>query len=612
MIYNSLQTLLRNSYLPTRQILSSPPASCTVRYQKQRLMSNSPPPRVTLTPPPSAPISLPISPIPAGDGNPKTIKTAACLIIGDEILNGKTHDSNSNYFAKFCFERGVALKRIEVIADDEGEIVEASRRMVKNYDFVVTSGGIGPTHDDITYASLGVAFNNPLVLHQPTLERMYEMSKHRPETLNQTQEQRTARERMALLPEGPGAEALFVCEDLWVPVSRLQGKLYVLPGVPSLFRKLLDRVNGPIAASLIFANQEPCIYSLVAIHSFHLNSCYLDSIRLPESNIAPYLTSLQARVKSEDIQVGSYPTVGKGVTVSLIGRNSARLEELALEVAKEVSADKSSSPLINHDGSKGRNDRVIRHNRACTGALSGAVYALFKSQSPALMGFAAGINSGIAGLTFFALREYVVSPALVLSLDTSQYAQRRARLGITSKQFNDLKYAHEHQDELAMIRRDRLLDTGVAGAIAGGGLNFWRRGARAIVPGVLTAGLACTLVQVAVNELAVQRIQYVAGTPTTTLVSLTPSIPVASDSASPTTSTSNPIATPIVAVLHQPVEEKQAPKPAMERIVDALSYVIPLTKLDDKEYLGRLERKRTVLDEKIDRLSAELEGKSRR
>ncbi|GAB1520307.1 hypothetical protein RhiTH_003381 [Rhizoctonia solani] len=262
-------------------------------------MSNSPPPRVTLTPPPSAPISLPISPIPAGDGNPKTIKTAACLIIGDEILNGKTHDSNSNYFAKFCFERGVALKRIEVIADDEGEIVEASRRMVKNYDFVVTSGGIGPTHDDITYASLGVAFNNPLVLHQPTLERMYEMSKHRPETLNQTQEQRTARERMALLPEGPGAEALFVCEDLWVPVSRLQGKLYVLPGVPSLFRKLLDRV--------------------------------VPFLSLPDDS--------EPRVKSEDIQVGSYPTVGKGVTVSLIGRNSARLEELALEVAKEVSGE---------------------------------------------------------------------------------------------------------------------------------------------------------------------------------------------------------------------------------------------------------------------------------
>ncbi|KAF8688485.1 Molybdopterin binding protein, partial [Rhizoctonia solani] len=539
-------------------------------------MSNSPPPRVTLTPPPSAPISLPVSPIPAGDGNPKTIKTAACLIIGDEILNGKTHDSNSNYFAKFCFERGVALKRIEVIADDEGEIVEASRRMVKNYDFVVTSGGIGPTHDDITYASLGVAFNNPLVLHQPTLERMYEMSKHRPETLNQTQEQRTARERMALLPEGPGAEALFVCEDLWVPVSRLQGKLYVLPGVPSLFQKLLDGM--------------------------------VPFLSLPDDS--------EPRVKPEDIQVGSYPTVGKGVTVSLIGRDSARLEELALEVAKEVSADKSSSPLINHDGSKRRNDRVIRHNRACTGALSGAVYALFKSQSPALMGFSAGINTKptlpppLSRVP--ALREYVVSPALVLSLDTSQYAQRRARLGITSKQFNDLKYAHEHQDELAMIRRDRLLDTGVAGAIAGGGLNFWRRGARAIVPGVLTAGLACTLVQVAVNELAVQRIRYVAGTPTTALVSLTPSIPVASDSASPTTSTSNPIATPIVAVLHQPVEEKQAPKPAMERIVDALSYVIPLTKLDDKEYLGRLERKRTALDEKIDRLSAELDGKSRR
>ncbi|KAF8752406.1 Molybdopterin binding protein, partial [Rhizoctonia solani] len=182
MIYNSLQTLLRNSYLPTPDLEFSscllyreiPEAKTYVEFASSSCDTY---------PSSSAPISLPISPIPVGDGNPKTIKTAACLIIGDEILNGKTHDSNSNYFAKFCFERGVALKRIEVIADDEGEIVEASRRMVKNYDFVVTSGGIGPTHDDITYASLGVAFNNPLVLHQPTLERMYEMSKHRPKPL---------------------------------------------------------------------------------------------------------------------------------------------------------------------------------------------------------------------------------------------------------------------------------------------------------------------------------------------------------------------------------------------------------------------------------------------
>jgi molybdopterin-biosynthesis enzyme MoeA-like protein len=87
------------------------------------------------------------------------ISTAACLIIGDEVLggkvfgtptedrvtNGQTVDTNSAFFAKYCFSLGIALKRIEVIADDEAEIVEAVRRMSSNYDFVVTSGGIGPT-----------------------------------------------------------------------------------------------------------------------------------------------------------------------------------------------------------------------------------------------------------------------------------------------------------------------------------------------------------------------------------------------------------------------------------------------------------------------------------
>ena len=85
----------------------------------------------------------PIGNNPLGEGN--YVKTAGCLIIGDEVLNGKTKDSNSNFFAKMCFNLGIELKRIEVIADDEAEIVEAARRMTKEYDFVISSGGIGPT-----------------------------------------------------------------------------------------------------------------------------------------------------------------------------------------------------------------------------------------------------------------------------------------------------------------------------------------------------------------------------------------------------------------------------------------------------------------------------------
>jgi molybdopterin-biosynthesis enzyme MoeA-like protein len=109
--------------------------------------------------------------------------------------------------------------------------------MVQNYDFVITSGGIGPTHDDITYASLAKAFNQPLKHHAQTLTRMADLSKHRKDLQNQSAEQKVARERMALFPAH--AEVLFVGEDMWVPVCRLEGKLCVFPGIPVLFKKML-------------------------------------------------------------------------------------------------------------------------------------------------------------------------------------------------------------------------------------------------------------------------------------------------------------------------------------------------------------------------------------
>jgi len=116
----------------------------------------------------------------ADERNSRTIHTAACLVIGDEVLGGKTVDTNSAYMAKFCFGLGMALKRVEVIADDESEIIEAVRRMSDNYDFVVTSGGIGPTHDDITYQSIAKAFGLPLKLHDESYEKMKKFSKPHP------------------------------------------------------------------------------------------------------------------------------------------------------------------------------------------------------------------------------------------------------------------------------------------------------------------------------------------------------------------------------------------------------------------------------------------------
>jgi hypothetical protein len=111
----------------------------------------------------------PIPPNPSGEGN--YIRRAAALIIGDEILNGKTRDSNSNFFARYCFEHGIDLKRVEVIPDNEDEIIEASRRLVQNYDFVITTGGIGPTHDGMKwsqcppYPLIAIHLNQPYSRH---------------------------------------------------------------------------------------------------------------------------------------------------------------------------------------------------------------------------------------------------------------------------------------------------------------------------------------------------------------------------------------------------------------------------------------------------------------
>lgn len=128
-------------------------------------------------------------------------------------------------------------------------------------------------------------------------------------------------------------------------------------------------------------------------------------------------------------------------------------------------------------------------------------------------------------------------------------------------------------------------------------------GPSAIVPGGILIGLTCTLLQMAVNELAVWRIRFVAAMPTSAILPLTKS--ATAPGSLPATS-----APTLVATVHQPSEDKQAPKPTLQKIVETLSYVIPLTKVDDKEYLQRLEQKRDVLDQKIDRLSKEVSDES--
>ncbi|KAH0429363.1 molybdenum cofactor synthesis domain-containing protein [Colletotrichum camelliae] len=281
--------------------------------------------------------SLPISGlarrimVSADERNTRTIHTAACLIIGDEVLGGKTVDTNSAYMAKWCFNLGINLKRVEVIEDDESEIVEAVRRMSDRYDFVVTSGGIGPTHDDITYQSIAKAFDLPLVLNQDAFERMKKLSKPHPNQpdfdWNVDSPALQAKLRMVILPTDEKRDAskqfLFPHEDLWVPVNVVNGNIHILPGVPRLFEKLLDGLKPGVVPRLTDPDGKGLCRVLI-------------STPLPESAVAGYLTQLAAKVEPKGVKVGSYPRWEQNGTVTLVGRDQAYIESIVDEVVKGV------------------------------------------------------------------------------------------------------------------------------------------------------------------------------------------------------------------------------------------------------------------------------------
>ncbi|KID79188.1 molybdopterin binding domain protein, partial [Metarhizium brunneum ARSEF 3297] len=258
------------------------------------------------------------------DKSTRTIHSAACLIIGDEVLGGKTD--------LLGLIGDQSLKRVEVIEDDEGEIMEAVRRMSDRYDFVVTSGGIGPTHDDITYQSIAKAFDLPLKLHDEAFQKMKVLS--RPDTLTPNFDWATdspalqAKLRMVRLPTDESrdlkSQFLFVSDNLWVPISVVNGNIHILPGVPSLFQALLDGMKPFILPRLVDPEGKGTCRILI-------------STPMPESAVAAYLTELAARVEAKGVKVGSYPRWGKKRnTVTLVGRDQAFLESLVAEVEENV------------------------------------------------------------------------------------------------------------------------------------------------------------------------------------------------------------------------------------------------------------------------------------
>ncbi|MES2503673.1 MAG: molybdopterin-binding protein [Myxococcota bacterium] len=229
---------------------------------------------------------------------------ASAIIIGNEILNGKVQDANTQTLARVLFECGVALKCVETIPDHTETIVETVRKHSATYDLVFTSGGIGPTHDDITYDGVAKAFGQNLALHAETVRRYREFHGKEPNE---------ARKRMALLPEN--AEVFFN-DGLWVPTVYLR-PVYVLAGIPELFTQMLEGIRHRFT-----------------YQSFERALIYTDRL---EGDIAAELEQVQQQFS--DVEIGSYPQKPGSdhrVMLSVEGANAEHVRQAADLIEKFV------------------------------------------------------------------------------------------------------------------------------------------------------------------------------------------------------------------------------------------------------------------------------------
>lgn len=160
------------------------------------------------------------------------IVTAAMIVIGDEILSGRTKDKNIGHLADMMTAIGIDLKEVRVVSDEEDEIVDAVNALRARYTYVFTTGGIGPTHDDITADSIAKAFGVPCEYDAKALALLAASYEQRGIEFND------ARKRMARMPRG--------AEHIDNPVSVAPGfrigNVHVMAGVPSIFQAMLDNV----------------------------------------------------------------------------------------------------------------------------------------------------------------------------------------------------------------------------------------------------------------------------------------------------------------------------------------------------------------------------------
>jgi len=176
--------------------------------------------------------------------------TAALLVIGDEILSGRTKDKNIGYIAEYLTAVGIDLKEVRVVADDEAAIVEALNALRTGYDYVFTTGGIGPTHDDITADSVAKAFGVAIDFEPEVVELLRARFAERGTEMN------AARMRMARIPNG----AALVHNKVSTAPGFWLGNVIVMAGVPGIMQVMLDDVAPKLKTGVKMLSETVCAY----------------------------------------------------------------------------------------------------------------------------------------------------------------------------------------------------------------------------------------------------------------------------------------------------------------------------------------------------------------
>jgi len=231
---------------------------------------------------------------------------AAILIIGNEILSGRTQDTNTSTLAKWLNSIGVQITEVRIIRDIEKEIINTLNFLRTNNDYVFTTGGIGPTHDDITAESVAKAFGVSYEVHNEAykiLEAYY-----KPGEFNE------GRQKMVWMPKNA---KLILNPTSGAPGFNIEN-VFCLPGVPSILKSMLGGLKNDIVGG------KPILSHTI-------------SLRTVESEIANSLTKVQD--KNKDVEIGSYPffQAGKlGVSIVIRSEDQSKIDNCNSQILKFV------------------------------------------------------------------------------------------------------------------------------------------------------------------------------------------------------------------------------------------------------------------------------------